>query len=271
LTDLGEIPVVILAGGKGFRMREITENIPKALVPIGPMPIIIHVMGIYAYFGYKQFIICLGYKGDAIKEFFTQYHWKSANRIKLGRKIEILERGYEGLDGTEITFVDTGLETNTGGRIKKIADYIKTDYFLMNYCDGLSDVDVRKVHEFHHKKGKIATMLAVRPMSRYGVVTIENGLVTTFKEKPSLDDYVNGGYFVFNRRIFDYLDDDSILEREPLQALAREGQLAAYQHNGFWFTMDTYKEFEELNVFWETSVMPNIGYKGKPPWIRPRI
>jgi glucose-1-phosphate cytidylyltransferase len=271
LTDFGDVPVVILAGGKGFRMREITETVPKALVPIGPMPIILHVMGIYSYFGCRQFIICLGYKGDLIKEFFAHYHWKSATRIKLGKEIEITDGGYGALDGAEVTFVDTGLETNTGARIRKIKGYVETDEFLANYCDVLSDVDVAKVHEFHRKRGKVATLVAVRPMSRYGVVTIENGMATSFKEKPALDDYVNGGFFVFSRKIFDYLDEDCILEREPLQTLTREGQLAAYQHNGFWYAMDTYKEFEELNNLWETSAMPNIGYKGKPPWIRHRV
>lgn len=271
MSDFADIPVVILAGGRGFRMREITETIPKALVPIGPMPIILHVMNIYSYFGYKQFIICLGYKGDAIKEFFMHYQWRSANRIKLGKEVNILDAGYAGLEGAEITFVDTGLQTNTGGRIKKIADYIKTEEFLANYCDGLSDVDLRKVHEFHRSKGKIGTLIAVRPMSRYGVVTIGDGLATSFKEKPALDDYVNGGFFVFNRSIFEYLSENSVLEREPIQTLARKGQLAAYKHDGFWFAMDTYKEYEELNAFWETSEMPIVGYKGKPPWLRTKI
>lgn len=272
MIEFNDFPVVILAGGKGFRMREITETIPKALVPIGPMPILLHVMSIYSYFGYKQFIICVGHKGDMIKEFFMKYQWKSTSlRIKLEKEISIVDSGYTGLEGADITFVDTGLETNTGGRIKRIEKFIKTDEFLANYCDGLSDVDIRKVHEFHRSMGKIATLVAVRPMSRYGVVTIENGLSTGFKEKPALDDYINGGFFVFNRQVFDYLDENSILEREPLQRLAKEKQLAAYRHDGFWFGMDTYKEFEELNSFWETGVMPTIGYRGKPPWIRSQV
>ena len=265
------VPVVILAGGRGFRMRELTETIPKALAPIGPMPIILHVMSIYSYFGYKNFIICLGYKGDAIKEFFMNYKWRSANlRIKLGKEITIVDSGHISLEGADITFVDTGLETNTGGRIKKIERFIETDEFLANYCDGLSDVDVRRVHAFHRRMGKIATLMAVRPMSRYGVVTIRSGLATSFKEKPALNDYINGGFFIFNRQVFDYLKENSVLEREPLQMLAREKQLAAYRYDGFWFAMDTYKEFEELNSFWETGVMPTIGYKGKPPWLRSR-
>jgi glucose-1-phosphate cytidylyltransferase len=269
LVDLGDIPVVILAGGRGFRMREITEAVPKALAPIGPMPIIVHVMHIYGYFGYRQFVICAGYKGDTIKEFFMSDYWKSTNlRIRLGKETAVLDSDSLGLDGAEITFVDTGLERNTGGRIKKIEKFIETDQFLANYCDGLSDVDIRKVHEFHREMGRIATLVAVKPMSRYGVVTIRNGLAASFREKPVLDDYINGGYFVFDRRVFDYLDDNCVLEREPLQRLAKEGQLAAYKHDGFWFAMDTYKEFEELNSFWETGVMPTIGYKGKPPWLR---
>lgn len=269
LTGVRDAPVVILAGGKGFRIREVTENIPKALAPIGPMPIILHVMSIYSYFGYKQFIICLGYKGDMIRSYFMDYRWKSPSlKIKLGKETSIVDSESGGLEGTDITFVDTGLETNTGGRIKRIEKFVETDEFLANYCDGLSDVDIERVHEYHRRKGKIATLVAVRPMSRYGVVTIENGLASSFKEKPALDDYVNGGFFVFNKQVFDYLDENSVLEREPLQKLAKEKQLAAYAHDKFWFGMDTYKEFEELNNFWETGAMPIIGYRGKPPWLR---
>jgi len=265
-------PVVILAGGKGFRMREITETTPKALAPIGPMPIIFHVMSIYSYFGYKRFIICLGYKGEIIREFFMNYRLKlSTLRIRLGKEIDILDSGFADLEGAEITLVETGLETNTGGRIKKIEKYIDAEIFLANYCDGLTDVNVRDVEAFHRKMGKIATLLAVRPMSRYGVIELKNGLVTSLREKPKLEGYINGGYFVFNRRIFDYLSDNSVLEREPLQRLAQEGQLAAYKYDGFWYAMDTFKEFEELNSLWETGVMPMTGFKGKPPWVRTRI
>jgi len=269
MADLTEVPVVILAGGKGFRMREITETSPKALAPVGPMPIIVHVMRIYAHFGYRQFIICLGYKGDAVKEFFMNYYRRSSDlRVRLGKETAIVDCKFDSLEGADITFVDTGLDTNTGGRIKRIERFIKTDHFLANYCDGLSDLDIRKVHEFHQKMNKKATLVAVRPMSRYGAVTIKDGLAVDFKEKPTLNDYINGGYFVFDNRVFDYLDDNCVLEREPLQRLSAEGQLAAYKHDGFWFAMDTYKEFEELNSFWETGVMPTIGYKGKPPWLR---
>jgi len=269
LPNSTEVPVVILAGGKGFRMREVTETYPKALAPVGPIPVIVHVMQIYIHFGFMRFIICLGYKGDAIKEYFMNYPWRSADfRVKLGTQTSVVESGSHVLDDADITFVDTGLDTNTGGRIKRIERFIETDHFLANYCDGLSDVDVRRVHEFHREMGKKATLVAVRPMSRYGIVTIKDGLALDFKEKPALDDYVNGGYFVFDKCVFDYLDDNCILEREPLRKLAAEGQLSAYKHDGFWFAMDTYKEFEELNSFWETGVMPTIGYKGKPPWLR---
>jgi len=250
-------------------MREITESIPKALVPIGPAPVILHVMNTYRYFGYRHFIICLGYRGDAIKDFFMNYQWKSSTlRIRLGKHVDMVDRGDTSLHGTEITFVDTGLDTNTGGRIKKIERFITTNDFLANYCDVLSDVNIREVHQFHRRMGKTCTLVAVRPTSRYGIVTIQDGVATSFKEKPVLDDYVNGGFFVFSRRVFDCLDEDSILEQEPLRRLTEERQLAAYRHDGFWFGMDTYKEFEELNSFWNTGVMPTIGYKGKPPWVR---
>jgi glucose-1-phosphate cytidylyltransferase len=272
LTHPSDVPVVILAGGRGFRMREITESIPKALVPIGPMPILLHVMSSYSYFGYRRFIICIGYKGDSIKDFFMNYRWKSSFvRIRLGKEITIVDAEHSILEQADISLVDTGLDTNTGGRIKKIERFIDTEEFLASYCDGLSDVNIREVHEFHNIMRKTATLVAVRPMSRYGVVDIRDDLAVSFKEKPVLNDYVNGGFFVFTRQVFDYLDENSILEREPLKRLAEDRQLAAYRHNGFWFAMDTYKEFEELNGFWETGLMPTIGYRGKPPWLRDQL
>jgi glucose-1-phosphate cytidylyltransferase len=266
-----DAPVVILAGGKGMRMRELTESVPKALAPVGPLPIIVHVMSMYRAFGYHRFILCLGYKGDSIREYFRNYPWRLPDlRIRFNQRVEVVKAPLGALDGAEITFVDTGLETNTGGRLKRIERYIDTSEFLVNYCDGLSDVSIDSVHDFHREMGRLGTLVAVKPMSRFGIVESAQGVVQTFREKPQVDSYINGGFFVFGRAFFDYLDDLCTLEREPLQSLARDGQLAAFNHDGFWYAMDTAKEFEELNTFWETGVMPGTGYRGRAPWLRGR-
>jgi len=236
-----DIPVVILAGGKGMRLREYTEFMPKGLVPIGSIPVILHVMKIYAHYGFKKFILCLGYKGEMLKEYpFPNF---------------------------EIAFVDTGLETNTGGRIKRIEKYIDTENFFANYCDGLADIDLHKLLSHHLKKNKIATVTGINPMSSFGILEVQDGLAISFKEKPKLSGIINGGYFVFNKKIFDYLDDSSILEEEPLKQLVSERQLAVYTHNGFWQCMDTYKDFERLNKLWGTDKLPHFDVNyAKPPW-----
>lgn len=264
-----KLPVVILCGGKGLRLREHTEVMPKALVPIGDMPVLLHVMKIYAHYGFNRFILALGYKGDMIKEFFMNYPWKSRN-FKLSTMREGLATpelvDAKDLEEFDITFVNTGLETPTGGRVKKIEKYIDTENFFLTYCDGLADIDIQKLYNFHTQMGKIATLTGVHPMSPFGILEIENGLATSFKEKPMLPGLVNGGFFVFNKRIFDYLDEKSILEEEPLRKLTNEGQLAVFNHESFWVCMDTYKDYERLNALWETGVMPHIGLKAKPPW-----
>jgi len=240
------IPVVILCGGKGLRLREYTDLLPKALVPVGKMPIILHVMKIYAQQGFNKFILCLGYKGDMVKNYFTKS---------------------EDVRDFEITFADTGLETNTGGRIKKIEKYIDNDNFFATYCDGVADIDLHTLYNHHKKANKIATLTAVHPISPFGMIEIEDGLVRSFKEKPTLPSLINGGFFVFNQKIFNYLAENSVLEDEPLKKLALDEQLAAFSHDGFWACMDTYKDVERLNGIWETGYMP-LGYLHfkKAPW-----
>ena len=259
------VPVVILAGGRGTRMRDFSARIPKAIVPIGNMAVIEHVMRIYSYYGFNDFVIALGYKGDSIKQYFQREESEKEFSLQIEDAVlhySPLEKGRFNID-----FVDTGLETESGGRIKKLENVIKSDTFFMTYCDGVSDVNIKDLLAFHKNKGKIATLTAVHAINPFGVVMIEDGIVSSFKEKPALPGYINGGFFVFNRKIFDYLDKNSVLEREPLQELAKSGQLATYQHEGFWASMDTHKDVDRLNKVWETGIFPDTGMNfGKAPW-----
>ncbi len=266
-----KIPVVILCGGKGFRLREYTDVIPKPLVTIGDIPVVIHVMKIFAYYGFTKFILALGYKGEMIKEYFADYSWKNKD-FKLNilsndnskHNVEILEA--LDLENFEITFADTGTETQTGGRIKKIEKYITEENFFMTYCDNLSDVNLQNFLEFHKRNGRIASVVGVHPMSSFGVIEVENGLATSFKEKPALPGVVSGGIFIFNRKIFDYLDENSILEEDPLRKLTDEKQLAVLLHEDFWACMDTFKDVDRLNTLWQSGYLPPSNVKlGKPP------
>jgi len=261
--------VVILAGGRGMRLRELTDTLPKALVPIGPHPVILHVMKIYAASGFRNFILCLGYRGDLVKEYFVDHEWMTRDfTLEMGpsnkKRIRDLEEGQ--LD-YEITFVDTGLDTPTGGRVKKIEKYVVSDHFHVTYCDGLADINIAKLTEFHKKKNKIGTVTAVHAMSTFGIIEMdEQHLATSFREKPTLSGYINGGFAVFKKDFFNYLDKDSILEEDPLRKLTSERQLAVYRHEGFWACMDTSKDAERLNELWERHRMPHTGFSGPPPW-----
>jgi len=264
---LEKVPVVILCGGTGTRLREQTEYIPKALVPIGSMPILLHVMKIYAHCGFTKFVLCLGYKGDSIKQYFMNYELMSSDvKFRFGGRAKIIGPR-SGLRAWEITFAETGLKTQTGGRIKKIERYVETENFFATYCDGLADVDLHQLLKHHMSMNKVGTLTAVHPMSPFGIVEEKNGIAISFKEKPVLPGLVNGGFFVFNRRFFDYLNHNSILEEEPLRRLAAERELAVYRHKGFWACMDTFKDFERLNELWETGYVPHAGVRlSKPPW-----
>lgn len=248
--------VAILCGGKGTRLQEKTESIPKPLIEIGGRPILWHIMKLYSFYGFNDFVLLLGYKGEKIKEYFVDGdRWRRHNFTLTTApgsepKFEYLHQDSE---EWRITFVDTGLETNTGGRIKKAAPYIDGDTFMATYGDGVADIDLLALLRNHRQHGRAATVTAVTPLSQFGIMRVdEGGVVRQFMEKPRMKEWVNGGFFVFERAVFDYLEEDSILEREPLQRLAEDGQIVAHHHSGFWACMDTYKDAVTLDNLWNT-------------------
>ena len=248
------LPVVILCGGKGTRLKQLTEELPKPLIEVGPRPILWHLMRSYAHYGHHEFTLCLGYKGEAIKRYFMDTHaWESEDfslQAEGGqRKVTLHHR--EPSAAWTLHFADTGTETNTGGRLKRIEHLVKGKTFLATYGDGLSDVDISKLIRFHKSHGKVATLTAVRPPSQFGILELDGkDRVKAFHEKPKMTSWVNGGFFVFDRRIFDYLGENDILERAPFERLAADGQVVAYKHEGFWECMDTYQDNLRLNRLW---------------------
>lgn len=251
------IPVVILCGGMGTRLREETEYKPKPMVEIGGRPVLWHIMKIYAHYGFTEFILCLGYKGNVVKEYFLNYEMMCNDcTVQLGKDNKIIFQNDHQEQDFKVTMVDTGLHTMTGGRIKRIEPYIKSDTFMATYGDGLADINISKLIEFHRTHGKTATITATRAPSRYGILDMtNNGHVKSFKEKVETE-WINGGFFVFNKKMFDYLDPDCILERKPMEQIAEEGQMMAFQHNGFWIGMDTFREYEMLNNMWDKEQAP---------------
>lgn len=250
--------VVILAGGKGTRLAEETSVRPKPMVEVGGKPILWHIMRIYAARGFNEFLVACGYKGELIKEYFHNFSIHSSDYfIDLASGNRTVVNGC-GVDW-RVGLIDTGLETMTGGRLLRLRRFLGDEPFMVTYGDGLGDINVCALAEFHRSHGKIATVTAVRPPSRFGNLTLSGSSVCEFAEKPQADDgWINGGFFVFNPEIFDYLEDDeSILEREPLERLARERQLMAFRHAGFWQPMDTLRERMLLDALWAS---------GKAPW-----
>jgi len=252
--------VVVLCGGLGTRLREETEFRPKPMVEIGGRPILWHIMKMYAHYGMREFILCLGYRGNMIKDYFLNYEAMNNDfRISLGRKSHIEFMGSHQEQDFTVTLADTGLETMTGGRLQRVARYLADDdTFLLTYGDGLSDVNIRSLIEFHKSHGKAATVTSVPPISRFGVLEADaHGKVERFAEKPRANGLISAGFFVLNRRIFDYLTGpECVLEREPMERLAREGQLMAYRHDGFFFAMDTFREYQHLNELWASEKTP---------------
>ncbi len=246
--------VVILAGGFGTRLREETEFRPKPMIKIGGKPIIWHIMKIYSYYGYNDFIIAAGYKIEMIKEYFLNFvHMNNDFTVDLSsNKVELLTKNIEPF---RVTIVDTGLHTMTGGRIKRLKPLIGNNRFMVTYGDGVGDINIQKLMEFHIKNKRYATVTGTRPSSRWGELDIKENLVINFEEKPQVrNSYINGGFFVFEPEVFDYIEGDSTqLEKEPLQNLSRDRQLAIYRHDGFWKAMDTYKDMEMLNKMWESG------------------
>jgi len=252
------VKVVILCGGKGTRLREETEYRPKPMVPIGNRPILWHIMKIYASYGHKDFVLCLGYKGAIIKEWFRNFRWLTSDvTVRLGDnpKFKFIDPISE-KDWT-VTLAETGDETMTGGRIKAIEKYIGEDEeFLLTYGDGLGNVDIHSLVNFHREKKKVLTMTGVRPPGRFGEIKVENDNVVNFLEKPQASGgLINGGFFVANREIFRWLNDspDLVFEAQPLSNLSEKNQLACFMHYGFWQPMDTFQEFLLLNKIWESG------------------
>lgn len=256
---------VILCGGKGTRLREETEFRPKPMVEIGGRPILWHIMKLYSYYGFNDFVLCLGYKGAMIKEYFLNYHSMVNDcAVTVGQQTRPSVRFLnEADDHFTVTLADTGAETMTGGRLKRVERYIADDTFMLTYGDGVADVNIRELLAFHHAHGRLATVTAIQPPSRFGLLDISaDGAVERFREKPVTDEWINGGFFVFNRGVFDYLDDACTLEQEPLMQLASEGQLMAYQHRGFWHAMDTYRDTLRLNDLWARDEAPWAIWQG---------
>ena len=252
------IPVVILCGGLGTRLREETEFMPKPMVVIGKKPILWHIMKIYAHYGFRKFIFCLGYKGEMIKEYFIHYEMMNNDvTIRLGSNKGIKIHNGNNEENWEITLCDTGAKALKGARIKKIEKYIDTDQFMVTYGDGVADIDIGELLKFHISHGKIATVTGVRPkFLKFGELNIQEGRVARFTEKPKYTgNYVNGGFFVFNRSLFDYLEDrdDCELETEPLDQISQQGELMVYKHNRFWACMDTIRDAGYLNNLWNND------------------
>jgi glucose-1-phosphate cytidylyltransferase len=256
---LKELKVVILAGGFGTRISEESHLRPKPMIHIGDKPILWHIMKIYSYYGFNDFVICLGYKGYVIKEYFSNYYlhdsdvtfdFKNQNQVNIHRRAA---------EPWRVTLVETGKESMTGGRVKKIQKHIGDEPFMLTYGDGVSNIDIQQLLHFHQKHGKKATVTAVQPTGRFGAMSIgENGLVNDFIEKPKGDGgWINGGFFIFQPEIFDYLEgDQSILETDLLGKLALEGQLQAYKHKGFWYSMDTLRDKNYLEELWKSKKAP---------------
>jgi glucose-1-phosphate cytidylyltransferase len=250
--------VVILCGGQGTRLREETEFRPKPMVEVGGRPILWHIMKLYAWHGHREFVLCLGYRGNVIREYFLNYHAMNSDfTVKLGRQ-QIQYHGDHQEQDFSVTLAETGEDSMTGGRLKRVARYLDDDHFMLAYGDGIADVDLNKLVEFHRAHGKLATVTVVHPVSRFGVVHVgTNAHVNAFAEKPQSEGWISAGFFVFHRRVLDYVDgDECILEREPLERLAKEGQLVAFHHNGFFQAMDTYREYKQLNDLWASSEAP---------------
>ena len=253
---------VILCGGQGTRIRGVADNIPKPMIPVGDYPILWHIMKTYATAGHSDFVLCLGYKGHTIKEFFLNYEaFTSDFTINLGRDKGIEFHSDLDESNWRVTAAETGLETMTGARIKRIQKYIGNDEnFMITYGDGLCDIDFDALLDFHNSHGKVITVTGVRPPGRFGEMeSDDSGMITEFNEKPQASGgRISGGYFVCRREVFDYLGDneDLTFEQEPMRQLANDNQMMLYKHDGFWQCMDTYRDYQLLNDMWDGAETP---------------
>jgi glucose-1-phosphate cytidylyltransferase len=256
---------IILCGGYGTRIRDVAENLPKPMIPIGNYPILWHIMKYYSSFGFNDFVLCLGYKSEIIKDFFFNYETHSNDfTIKLGDRNGIIRHNRHDEEGWVITMAETGLNAMTGARVKRIEKYIgNDDYFMLTYGDGVGNIDIEKLIAFHKAHGKIATLTGVYPPGRFGELVIGNEKnVIGFNEKPQVSGgRINGGFFVFSREIFKYLNNDEnlVLEQEPMKKLVADNQLMVFEHDGFWQPMDTSREYVLLNQLYDNK---------KAPWIK---
>jgi glucose-1-phosphate cytidylyltransferase len=251
---------VILAGGLGTRISEESHLRPKPMIEIGGRPILWHIMKSYSAFGHRDFIVCLGYRGYMIKEYFANYflHMSDVTFDMANNRMEVHQNNAE---PWRVTLVDTGENSMTGGRLRRVERYVGEEDFCFTYGDGVSDLDINDLVRFHQSEGRLATLTAVQPPGRFGALNVSGRAVASFQEKPQGDgSWINGGFFVLSNGVFRYIeDDDTVWEREPLEALAREGQLSAYRHNGFWHAMDTLRDKNYLEELWAS---------GKAPWKR---
>jgi glucose-1-phosphate cytidylyltransferase len=249
--------VVILCGGMGTRLKEETDVKPKPMVMIGNKPILWHVMKIYSHYGFNEFVLCLGYKGEVIKEYFLNYDVLNSDfTIKLAPQKTVTVHNTVEESDWRVTLADTGTNTLKGARLKKIEKYIKEDTFMVTYGDGVGNIDIKKLLEFHNSHGKTATVTGVRPPSLFGELQVKDNKAVIFAEKPQTSTgLISGGFFVFNRKLFDYLtdDDNCDFEKGPLEKIAAEGQLMVYTHEGAWACMDTYRDVEYLNRLWQKN------------------
>jgi len=255
--DLSTVPVVILCGGMGTRLREASESLPKPLVDIGGRPILWHVMKTYRNAGFRRFVLALGYKSDLIKRHFLDYRENASDFTLTPDAIDPQYHGSRSMEDWEVTFVETGLKTATAERIRRVSKYLDEEHFMLTYGDGIGDIDLHQVVRTHLSTGRVGTVTAVHPASRYGEMHVSDGQVVEFNEKPTLaTGWVNGGFFMFRRDFVDkYIDEDPdmMLEQRPLQQLARDGELSLHEHEGFWMGMDTYRDWMELNGLWDSG------------------
>lgn len=254
-----DLPVVILCGGQGTRLREETEFKPKPMVPVGDRPILWHIMKHYAHYGLNRFVLCLGYRGEIIKDYFFNYEAMNSDfTVHLGQRRVEFHATHE--EDWAVTLADTGALAQTGARLRKVRRHLDVERFCLTYGDGLADVDLDALLAYHRSHGKLVTMTGVHPPSRFGEIRVDGGRVVEFEEKPNMGaGFINGGYFVCERGVFDYLDDTDgcIFERGPLERLAADGELMVYEHHGFWQCMDTLRDMTLLNELWAS---------GRAPW-----
>ena len=263
-NDLRMPPAMILCGGQGTRLRDVTELLPKPMVPVGPHPIVWHIMKSYAAFGVKRFILCLGYKREAFIDYFLNYHARATDiTLKLGDRSGVTYHGGHGEEDWEVTLADTGDRTMTGGRIARASKYLKPgdDEFFLTYGDAVADINVNALLKKHRELGRLLTLTAVHPEGRFGDLLLNNsGAVNAFREKPKNESgVINGGFMVLKRNIVDnYLSPaaDLVFEQQPMNQIVADGQMAAYEHEGFWQCMDTSREYTMLNALWETGNAP---------------